>query len=308
MFPTLIQSEIADKSADALAAWMEERSNELFGQFHESGAILFRGSKISSAADFEKVVSSLTPDLVTYVGGGSPRSHVEGKVYTSTEYVGTAHIPLHCEMSYTSHIPRYIWFFCEKKSSEGGETPIGYLKNIESGLSGKFCERLQEKGIRYTTFMHGGNGFGKSWQQTYETESQNEVTQMLEKEGINFEWRDQSLFVERTHPSHHVHSVTGESIWCNQAVNWHPAHLGIDHYEKLLKVFKTPENLPKMAFYGDGEPIDPADIMAINESCLRSERIFGWETGDIIFIDNHRVAHGRQAFKGERRVLAAIGR
>lgn len=81
-------------------------------------------------------------------------------------------------------------------------------------------------------------------------------------------------------------------------MNWHPAHLGIDHYEKLLKVFKTPENLPKMAFYGDGEPIDPADIMAINESCLRSERIFGWETGDIIFIDNHRVAHGRQAFKG----------
>lgn len=192
MFPTLIQSEIADKSADALAAWMEERSNELFGQFHESGAILFRGSKISSAADFEKVVSSLTPDLVTYVGGGSPRSHVEGKVYTSTEYVGTAHIPLHCEMSYTSHIPRYIWFFCEKNRAKEEKLRLVISKISKAAYPENFVNGCRKRGYATRRSCMEGTDLVNR-QQTYETESQNEVTQMLEKEGINFEWRDQSL-------------------------------------------------------------------------------------------------------------------
>ncbi|MFN0130773.1 MAG: TauD/TfdA family dioxygenase [Verrucomicrobiales bacterium] len=271
------------------------------------GALLFRGARVASAEDFQTVVTALTPELLAYTGGGSPRSKVQGRIYTSTEYVGTVHIPLHCEMSYTPIIPSRIWFFCAKNAQSGGATPLGYLAEIGEKLPLEIADGFREKGVSYTTFMNHGVGFGKSWQQTYETEDRDEVSALLDDEqGLVYEWKTDGLFVSRTQPSHRRHSVTGENLWYNQAVNWHPAHLGMAYFDKLSKVFGEPENFPKMAWFGDGTPIPPEDILKIDEVSRNCESVFVWEDGDVLLVDNERVAHGRHAFEGERRVLVAM--
>lgn len=279
----------------------------LEGQLLVHGALLFRGARVASAEDFQTVVTALTPDLLAYTGGGSPRSKVEGRIYTSTEYAGTVHIPLHCEMSYTPRIPGRIWFFCMKNAQSGGATPLGFLAEIGEKLPTGITDRFREKGVRYTAFMHHGAGFGKSWQQTYETEDRDEVSELLDGEqGLQYEWKEDGLFVSRTHPSHRRHSVTGEDLWYNQAVNWHPAHLSVANFDKLKRVFGKTENFPKMSSFGDGTPISPEDILKIDEVSRNCERDFGWKEGDVLLVDNERVAHGRHAFEGERRVLVAM--
>lgn len=295
----------AQDLAKRISGHREALSEKLLGH----GALLFRGARIASADDFQAVVTALTPDLLAYTGGGSPRSKVEGRIYTSTEYIGTVHIPLHCEMSYTPSIPSCIWFFCLKKAPSGGATPLGYLAEIGEKLPSEITDRFREKGVRYTAFMHHGAGFGKSWQKTYETEDRDEVSALLDaEEGLEYEWKQDGLFVSRTHPSHRKHSVTGEDLWYNQAVNWHPAHLGVANLDKLKKIFGAPENMPKMAFFGDGSPIPSEYILKIDAVSRDCERDFGWEEGDVILVDNERVAHGRHAFEGERCVLVAMAR
>ena len=294
-------------TTEELAERISRDREVLEDKFLNHGALLFRGAKVTSAEDFRTVVTALTPDLLAYTGGGSPRSKVEGRIYTSTEYVGTVHIPLHCEMSYTPRIPGRIWFFCLKNAESGGATPLGYLEEIGKRLPTEITARFREKGVRYTAFMNHGAGFGKSWQKTYETDDRDEVSALLDGEDrLEYEWRADGLFVSRTHPSHRRHSVTGEELWYNQAVNWHPAHLGMVNFDKMKKVFGDPETFPKMAFFGDGTSIPPEDILKIDEVSRDCERNFGWEEGDVVLVDNERVAHGRHAFEGERCVLVAM--
>lgn len=86
------------------------------------GALLFRGFAVQSLSDFEAFVKLLTPELLDYEFGSTPRSHLQGRIYTSTEYPAHQHIPLHNEQAYTIEWPLKIWFYCAQAAAEGGNT------------------------------------------------------------------------------------------------------------------------------------------------------------------------------------------
>src|SRR5688500_5619349 len=50
------------------------------------GALLFRGFAVSGAAEFQQFVRAITPELVDYDFGSTPRSRLQERIYTSTEY------------------------------------------------------------------------------------------------------------------------------------------------------------------------------------------------------------------------------
>ena len=64
--------------------------------------------------------------------------------------------------------------------------------------------------------------------------------------------------------------------------------------------------LPRNAFYGDGEPIDPSDIIQIQKAFAAEAVTFNWKRGDVLVLDNMQVAHGRQSYSGNRLVLASM--
>src|SRR5687768_14658158 len=70
--------------------------------------LLFRGYAVKTVANFEHMVKEGTPELLAYEFGSTPRSRLQGKVYTSTEYPAHQHIPLHNEQSYTAEWPLKI--------------------------------------------------------------------------------------------------------------------------------------------------------------------------------------------------------
>jgi alpha-ketoglutarate-dependent taurine dioxygenase len=274
---------------------------------YRHGALLFRGFPVAGAAEFERVVHAFSDSTYSYVGGGSPRSRISGEVFTSTEYAASAVIPLHNEASYFPVIPEFIWFHCAIAPEIEGETPLGDMRKVMQRLDPALVRRFDEKGVLYVTNLHGGKGFGNAWQKTYQMEDRTKVEDMIRGRGQTFEWTDDGgLRVAMRGPGLRRHSATGDAFWGNQASNWHAASLPEKSRAAMQRLYADPMRFPKMAFYGDGEPIDDDDIRAIDRTLGEEETVFRWQAGDVLLVDNQAIAHGRRAFKGARQIMVAL--
>ncbi|MCP5433742.1 MAG: TauD/TfdA family dioxygenase [Alphaproteobacteria bacterium] len=305
--PHVICHEIAGASADELRVWLLGHGALVEGTLGAGGAILIRGADIGSPDAFRTVCTALTPELRSYAGGGSPRTHVGGGIYTSTEYAARASIPLHIEASYLPRMPSRVWFYCETPPEEGGETPLGDMSLIAARLDPVHLERWRSAGVLYVTNLHGGQGFGRSWMDTYETSDRAVVEHHLAAHGASFRWKaDGGLRVELRAPATRRHPRTGQEVWVNQAINWHPYHLGAQSFAALEQAFGDIGNFPKSAFFGDGTPISREQFAEIAQALDTVETTFEWQADDILLVDNERVAHGRRPYRGARSIYVAL--
>jgi alpha-ketoglutarate-dependent taurine dioxygenase len=149
-----------------LLDWLLANKSFLTKNLQQYGGILFRGFPISTAAEFNSVVQTIEPRTLTYIEGQSPRTKVHDQIYTSTEYPANQTITLHNELSYTHNPPKKIFFFCEIPPQIDGETPITDCRKIYEKMNPQIRDRFVSEKICYVKNMHGGNQFGKSWQQT----------------------------------------------------------------------------------------------------------------------------------------------
>src|SRR5437762_332719 len=95
----------------ALQNWNKETRDYICDLLGQHKALLFRGFGIKTVLKFQQMLAVLGSDLLEYSERSTPRSTVEAKVYTSTEYPKSHEIPLHNENSYSHKWPRRI-FFC----------------------------------------------------------------------------------------------------------------------------------------------------------------------------------------------------
>src|SRR5688572_12208077 len=114
-----------------------------------AGAILFRGFPIASLPEFERFVQRITPELLRYEFGSTPRSQLQGRIYTSTEYPAHQHIPLHNEQSYTTEWPLKIWFHCAQAAPEGGATPLADSRAVLRRIPAAVRARFERHGVMY---------------------------------------------------------------------------------------------------------------------------------------------------------------
>lgn len=293
--------------AEATADWLRRHPDRIAAAIAESGAVLLRDTGVRTSAEFGRVCQAHTPTLLPYIGGATPRSSLEGLVYTSTEYAAQASIPLHCEVTYQPRVPSRIWFFCRVAPTDRGETPLGDMRRVRRRLPASLVDEFRERGLVYLTNLRDGPGFGKSWAQSYGTTDRGAVEALIREQGAEWEWRpDGGLVVRMRAPGLRRHSVTGEEIWTNQAVNWHPAHFGADHVHKLRAAFGDESRFPKTVVFGDGGSIPAAAIETIAAALAAEEHTFTWRQGDILLVDNEVIAHGRRPFSGERAIDVAM--
>jgi alpha-ketoglutarate-dependent taurine dioxygenase len=272
-----------------------------------NGALLFRGFAVLGAEQFAAVSHSFSDSSYSYVGGASPRSRVSGEVFTSTEYAADAHMLLHNEASYFRAIPDFIWFHCVIAPEEHGETPLGDMRKVLGLLEPELVARFASRGVMYVTNLHGGKGFGKSWQQAYQSDDRDVVDKRLREMGLEHSWsNDGQLRVLMKAPGIRKHAITGDRYWGNQAASFHPASLPPSSTQALRRLYKDPMKMPKAAFYGDGGEISDEDINSIATALISAETVFKWQVGDVMLVDNQSVAHGRRSFKGKRQILVSL--
>ncbi len=305
--PLLVEPDSGNEAGfGALIGWVNEARGWIEARLSRHGALLLRGFAVQTPAEFERLCAALEPRLLNYAGGDSPRTAVTGKVYTSTEYPAHLEIPLHNELSYRHQWPRKLFFFCLQAPDAGGETNLADSRRLLAAIDPVVTRRFADRQVAYVQNLHDGWGLGKSWQDTFETDDRSVVESHCRVTGTEFRWTEQGLWTRTICPAVITHPDTGEQAWFNQATLWHVSSRGRKYQDDMLRLFGS-DALPSNACYGDGTPIDSADLDAIRRACRETEVMFPWHQGDVLLVDNVLVAHGRKPFKGERRILVAMG-
>jgi alpha-ketoglutarate-dependent taurine dioxygenase len=298
----------ASDAAVALLSWYGKHRERLEQQLLVHGALLFRGFGIDSQEVLERVVAGIGGKALDYVDGNSPRRKLGSGVYTSTDYPPEFFISLHNELSYSSRWPARLFFCCVTAPAEGGETPLADSRAILRRLRGDVREAFVHKDVKYVRNLHGGIGFGPSWQKTFETEDRGTVEEFFHGTETGLRWNeDGSLTVTQIRPAIATHPATGETVWFNQADQFHPSTHPKEIYDSILALYEGREDLiPQTALFGDGSPIDPAMLDEVRRTVGEEIRLFSWQQGDLLLIDNMLVAHGRRPFKPPRKILVSM--
>jgi alpha-ketoglutarate-dependent taurine dioxygenase len=308
-------------SAEALAELVATHRHELGERLAWGGAVVFRGFAAGDARALAGVVRAFSDgSALAYVGGDTPRRRVgdEG-VYTSTEAPAGVKIPLHAEMSYLPAHPRHLFFACTEPPARGGETTIADARAVLAALAAPVREAFVGRGVRYLRAIRGRSfvferserlkAASKSWMDVFETERRDEVEERCRELALEYRWLPSGHLVTSTvRPAVIAHAVTGEALWFNQAhlFCFSPLWMGRLYYALSLVVQPRQKTRSHHALYGDGGAIAPETLAHVHEVLERQTIAWRWERGDLIIVDNETTMHGRNPFRGSRRVLVAM--
>ncbi|GLZ41922.1 TauD/TfdA family dioxygenase [Actinokineospora sp. NBRC 105648] len=271
------------------------------------GAVLVRGLGLATADDFGQAVRVFGEPATSYRGGNTPRSTVATGVFTSTEYPARYPISQHNELSYAPRWPERLYFCCLVPAETGGATPVCDGRALLADLDPAVRERFTARGVEYRQHLHGGYGFGKSWQDTFETTDRAAVEEFLLGADAEFAWTaDDDLRITQRRPATRAHPRTGEQVWFNQADQWHVSNLPGDEAALLVDAVGGEDNLPHNARYGDGSALTAADLAAVRDAARAHTLAVPWRSGDLLIVDNMLVLHGREPYTGDRRVLVGM--
>lgn len=281
------------------------------------GGILFRGFPIEKAESFAKAIETLNlGSFVDYIGGDSPRKKVIKGVYTSTEAPPFVKIPLHNELSFVKNYPKHIYFYCEKPSKIKGETILCDARAIYQQIDEKIKNRFVHAGLQYisrypskNSLIHFLNKSHKPWTDVFETCNKQQVEQKCINNEFAFSWhRNDWIEIIQIAPAVITHPQTKEKTWFNQA------HL-FDFNRKLLSwwqnigikmlYFRKHTLLHEIRF-ADHSFVPRKNLYHILDILDQNTVRFPWQRNDLLILDNILTMHGRERFKGKRRILTAM--
>jgi alpha-ketoglutarate-dependent taurine dioxygenase len=290
----------------SLLNWVEDNRGLVEAKLLQHGAILFRGFSALSVTVFQQFAeATCASELLDYTFGSTPRKKVEGKIYTSTEYPNEESIPLHNEMSYAHFWPRKIWFYCAKVPTQGGATPIADSVRVFERIKPRVREKFIEHGVVYVRNYR--EGLDLSYRDVFGTDDQAEIGKFCREAGIEYEFVNaRHLRTKQRCQAVAVHPQTGQTVWFNQAHLFHISNLDPVISAPLLDLYGE-DGLPRNCYYGNGAEIEEADLDEVREAYRRETITFVWKEGDILMLDNMLVAHGREPFAGERKIVVAMG-
>lgn len=301
----VVEAQSAKEMSDLISHYEEANARDVLSKF---GFILFRGFHIPDQQCFAQIVRHIGGELADYVDGNSPRTKIASGVYTSTEYPPDHFISLHNELSYAARWPSRLFFFCLVAPRQGGATALADSRCVLSAIDPAIVDEFRRKQVKYIRNLHSGSGYGKSWQQTFETNDPETVEEFLAQSGSQWQWKpDKGLRIWSVHPATAWHPKTGEEVWFNQADQFHPSTLRKDVYEALQMLFEgNEENLPQNACFGDDTPIPESMLDSIRSAVASQTVDCQWQVGDVLVVDNVLMSHGRRPFSGERKILVSM--
>jgi len=298
--PLVIEPDTVDVD---LVEWAATHNEFVEGSILTHGAVLFRGFAVQSPTTFERVVSAIWPEPFDDYGD-LPREPMGGKVYSATPYPADEAILFHNEGSHQHRWPMHISFFCVKAARQGGESPIVDCRRMYHALDPAIRDRFERMGLIYV--RNFTEGLDVSWEQFFHTSDRAEVEAYCRKASVECEWAGYNGLRTRLRcPAVVSHPQTGENLFFNQVQLHHPSCLSPALRESLLSIVKE-EDLPRNVYYGDGSRIDDAVMAGISARYRELASSFPWQEHDVLMVNNMLVAHSRNPFIGERKIIVAL--
>ena len=331
--PLVVEAR-GERGADALRGWIEARRDLVADRLLAHGAILFRGFEVFDAPAFEAVARAIAPVLQNEYLGTSPRNALTDHVFTASELPPFYPIPQHCEMSFTAHPPKQLFFCCLVEPAAGsGETPLADFRRVLRDLDPELVKRFEERGLRIVRNYSGPRGGGrfdlwrlKRWDEMFGTTDRRVVEAKCRGEGFEPTWTASGgLRLVSTQPVVRRHPVTDEPVWHNHVTTFHTSqaageyrrifglrptlrHLALWQLARVLGALQVRKPVDERAMectWADGSEIPDVDVEAVREAVWKQLVVVPWRRGDVVAIDNYAVSHGRLPYRGPRKVAVA---
>ncbi|KDP29350.1 hypothetical protein JCGZ_18271 [Jatropha curcas] len=264
----------------------------------KNSAVLLRGFDVKKAEDFNDIIEALGWEDIRYVGP-APRTHLYKRVWTANEGPLSEFIYYHHEMVLITECPKKVVLFCEIPPPEGGQTPFVPSFKVTERMLKEFpqeVEELDKKGVKYTFTALSKNDTssmrGRGWEDAFGTTDRIEAQKRAKGLGMDVEWLPNGGAKTILGPRHLTKVFDGRKgrrMWFNTVVGMHGKELS-------------------SAFMADGTEI-PENFVKRCEEIIEDESIqFNWEKGDVLFLDNLALLHGRRPSLPPRKILVATCR
>lgn len=287
------------------AGWIGEHRAEIRAALDNFGHLLIRGLKIEDVDDFVAARDAYFGDHLPYRERSTPRSEFAKGVYSSTDLPARHPIRLHNESSYVLTFPGTLLFGCVEAAAEGGATTVGDSREVLRRLDPALAASLREHG--WTLLRNYHPSLSLSWSDAYGIADRGALEDYLRKHLTAWRWRpDGGLMTSQLRAAVLRHPATGEETWFNHVAFWNRHTMAPDFRAVLLESYGE-DGLPYDTLRGDGTPLTEEEAGHLNEVYRQVERCEPYRAGDLLLVDNLISCHGRQPYRGERRVLVAMG-
>lgn len=341
----LVMEPQKSSDMDFLREFLQHNSSQIFKDLATHGAILLRGFGVECAKDFEQVtlsirgMSGMDEILLSEPG----RELVDGTrfvFYTSTlvQTGGTLSFgQFHTENYYIPEVPRYIVFFCETPATLGGETGLLNDVNVYTALPKELKRKLEDRacvaGFYAVTEMAARYGIPTNLIEVFCKEADLPISDI---DGKRYLTVCKPNVIE--HPLTHERALQvnftalcglneplvraflpdyAGARWLLHRASWKHPWLVSWSLRRLVRRFHV------AAKKGRGsEPRRPdhhtPDARSLQQlftaedvenlaTCMRRYySSFPWRRGDILILDNLKVAHNGMAGTGKRKLRAMM--
>lgn len=289
----------------AAVEWLRGADATLRSWLCRYGSLYMRGLPIRTVDDFALVRSALLARRTSYREKATPRSDYGNDVFSSTDLPPAQSIRQHNENSYTLTFPGILLFCCLVAPEEGGATPVTDCREVLRLLPPELVERFRRHGWRLSRTF--GEHLSLDWRTSFGTDSPEAVARYCAASQIELRWDDDgTLHTTQTRSAIIRHPVTGEEVWFNHVAFWNEWALNPDIRDVLVNECGR-DSLPFNTALGNGESLAAAEVAAIDQAYAQATVQASWQPGDLLIVDNILAAHGREPFRGDRKIVVAMG-
>lgn len=285
--------------------WAEQNREALRAAVDEHGAVLVRGLGLRDPAEvaeaFQQLVSGgLMPDREAFA---TRQPYLDG-VYSSLTWPANQPMCMHHELSYALEFPGLMLFACLRAPSAGGVTGVADAHAVLDAIPPDIVRRFENEG--WLLARSYNEDIGATYEEAFGVSNRADVESYCRAHEIEFEWQsDGELRTRQRRPAVVRHPVTGERCWFNQVAFLSEWTIAPEVREYLVDVY-GPDGLPFNTRFGNGDPIEEETIALLNEVYEAHTLRTPWETGDLMLVDNVRMAHSREAYEGPREILVGM--
>ena len=282
-----------------------------------AGHVRLRGLNFNSGAEFESAYGYLIGKPMNYFGGSGMRNNLSQNVLNVGFEPPFLDLPQHNELSYSDQWPQTFMLGCIENNLDNhheGITTICDNKKLTENLPHELYDKFMDLGLKHIRNevdkynpnipTHKKREY-QSWQDSFLTDSKQNVEEECIKNGYKFEWdMDGTLYYEYVRPSFIAHPINGDILLFGNFL------AGVDWYENWEPFCNYPgRDRPYWNQWGDGTEFTIEEKKIMRD--LYQEFLMGdkWMNGDVLLLDNHYTTHGRTPYdvNGVREIAVMMG-
>ena len=256
----------------------------------------------SAAEDVARALMRLAPSGGgSYNGGGGVTRDAIGDSNFLNAGAGAPaelRIQFHNEMAYSRAFPRFVTFAMFAQARTDGTTLLVDNVRVTRALSPALAGKMRALGVQYVRLLHddahaADPDFYAAWQGAFQTRDEAEAMARANAAPDGFMTRHDAKRLRQvswspvfvTHPEH------GElyfSSILNRHASWLDGHAvwgAMPHRER-----------PYQCVWGDGSELSDGELAELRDAHDGNMEKLRLEQGDLVVMDNLRVAHGRTSY------------